>query len=150
VIREEKFTLSKRPYAVNLTSLRVKTIEPGEGHPNRWHRVTIDAVWFRRRRGETVACIGQLWDGMRDPAPVDVHDALRRMDDGRYGGDCRGRWDGRGYWGAEEPAVVERHLALLRPMLAAYPAAPAGFDGWWRYETRQELRALAARSGAGR
>lgn len=48
-------------------------------------------------------------------------------------GDCHGRWDGDRYWGAQEPEVMEHHLALLGPMLADYPTIPAGYDGWWTY-----------------
>lgn len=53
--------------------------------------------------------------------------------DGRYGGTCEGRWDGQNYWGAQKPDVIAEHLALLRPMLANYPAAPSSYDCWWRF-----------------
>jgi hypothetical protein len=80
----------------------------------------------------TVACIGTLWD--RQPErPADAVEFLECHDDGRHGGDCEGRWDGERYWGAQEPGVIERHLDLLRPMLANYPNIPAGYDGWWRF-----------------
>lgn len=121
MIREDRFLISRRPYAVDLSSLCVDL-----------HRCTINAVWFRRRSGKTVACVGYLWDYQR-PAPADVAEFLRRHDDGRYGGECEGRWDGENYWGAQKPDVIEQHLALLKPMLANYPDAPAGFDGWWRF-----------------
>lgn len=35
--------------------------------------------------------------------------------------------------GAQQPDVTEEHLALLRPMLANYPAVPDGYSGWWRF-----------------
>lgn len=130
VIRESKFLISKRPYAVDLTGMVVKT-RTLRGRP--YHQVTIPAVWFRRRRGVTVACIGEFWDGFVDPKPVDVPATLTRMADGRYGGNCYGRWDGQGYWGVEPPAEVAEHLDVLRPMLENYPAVPEGYDGWWRY-----------------
>lgn len=137
MIHETKFLISRRPYAVDLNGMAIKTTHE-EGR--RFHSVSIRAVWYRRRRGETVACVGYLWDYL-SPAPVDIHEALERMDDGRYGGDCAGRWDGKRYWGAQKPAEIERHLELLRPMLANYPAVPPGFAGWWRYETDRELAA---------
>lgn len=135
MIREDKFVMSHRPYAVNLDSLRVHTEEPdpAKNWHNRVHKVAVDAVWFRRRSGVTVACVGTLWDIQRDPKPGDVHEALRRHDDGRYGGDCAGRWDGEKYWGAQQPYTAAEHLELLRPMLANYPAVPPGFDGWWTF-----------------
>jgi hypothetical protein len=140
VIHEDKFLISRRLYAVDFDGMTVKETQGVT------HYVSIRAVWFRRRRGVTVACIGCLWDIMRDPKPMDVREALERMDDGRYGGTCVGRWDGTGYWGAEDPTVAARHLEVLRPMLANLPdrgsvqpaGVPAGFSGWWRYETDQE------------
>jgi len=98
---------------------------------------TADAVWYRRQNGITRACIGTLglWSHYlpRHLNLDDPHDILTADLDGRYGGDCHGRWDGQRYWGAQEPAVIEQHLALLRPMLTNYPNIPAGYDGWWRF-----------------
>jgi hypothetical protein len=143
MIREGKFVLSHRPYAVDLASFH--TIDPNNGdgltaEPSEWTWARIDAVWFRRRgtgygalkRMVTVACVGHLRDLQRPP-PVDAADFLARHDDGRYGGDCEGRWDGERYWGSQLPDIIEQHLELLRPMLAAYPAVPAAYDGWWRF-----------------
>lgn len=128
MIREDRFLISRRPYAVDLSSLRT---EPSPGATSRWW-CHIDAVWFRRRQGVTVACIGTLRD-LQDTAPGDAAEFLARHTDGRYGGDCEGRWDGIGYWGAQEPDVIAAHLELLRPMLDNFPAIPAGYDGWWRF-----------------
>lgn len=143
MIREERLYISKKPYAVDPTSLRVTTNEPDRPEHHRTHRVHIDAVWFRRRRGVTVATIGTLWDFQRDPAPADVHEALRRHDDGRYGGSWIARWDGESYV-SEVPQpldVMTAHLELLRPMLENYPDVPPGHDGWYRFETSEERRA---------
>lgn len=119
--REDRLIMSHRPYAVDLSSLRV------DGTYAR-----VDAVWYRRRRGVTVACIGHLWDYQR-PAPRTAMEFLFRCDDGRYGGTCEGRWDGERYWGAQDPDVIERHLAILRPMLDSFPTIPDGYDGWWTF-----------------
>lgn len=127
MIREDRFLISRRLYAVDLTSFRLR-----EDTKTGWFGGRITAVWFRRRRGVTVACVGTLWDYQK-PAPADALEFLARHDDGRYGGNCLGRWDGENYWGAQVPDVIERHLALLRPMLANYPAIPDGYDGWWRF-----------------
>lgn len=120
--REETFVQSHRPYAIDLASLR--TDEHGLSE--------MTAVWFRRRRGLTVACIGRLWDFQR-PRPADAAQFLKQHDDGRYGGDCTGRWDGSRYWGQQEPELAAADLNLLRPMLANFPAIPPGFDGWWTF-----------------
>lgn len=129
--RLDKFVLSRKPYAVKLDSLRVE--EPRtDTAGNLFARAELDAVWFRRRKGVTVACIGVVWDCQKPP-PVDAADFLARADDGRYGGECHGRWDGTGYWGSELPDVRDRHMAILRPMLDNYPQVPDGYDGWYTY-----------------
>lgn len=124
MIREEKFVMSRRPFAVDLSTFRVD--EHGFSR--------VNAVWFRRRRGVTVSCIGTLW-GSLIPAPQTVHEFLERHTDGRYGGDTVGRWDGTGYWGVEDPDEMAAHLAVLRPMLDNYPNVPVGYDGWWTFHT---------------
>ena len=130
MIREDRFLISRKPYAVDLGSLRVTHI--GAAHDGRTLATArINAVWFRRRNGVTVACVGHLWD-IQSP-PADASTFLAAHTDGRYGGRCEGRWDGTGYWGEEVPALQARHLELLRPMLAGYPAIPAGYSGWWRF-----------------
>lgn len=138
MIKMEKFLISKGPYAVELGSLRTKYSEPthnGEPIPGArgtWH-CTIQGVWFRRRRGETVACIGELWDIQREQ-PQNALQFLERHDDGRYGGTTEGRWDGDSYWGNVSLETQQEHLKILRPMLANYPAVPAGYDGWYCFE----------------
>lgn len=122
MIREERFVMSRKQYAVDLGSL--DTSDPT--------RPTMRAVWYRRRRGVTVACIGDLWD-VQDSVPGSAAEFLDRHDDGRYGGTCEGRWDGENYWGAQQPETIEEHLALLRPMLDNFPTVPDGYDGWWRF-----------------
>lgn len=79
MIRDSRFLISRRPYAVDLTSLR---------------------------------------GGMETR-----HD----------GGHCDGRWDGKSYWGDVTLDEQAKHLAVLQPMLAAYPEIPVGYDGWWRF-----------------
>jgi hypothetical protein len=134
VIRETRFLISRKPYAIDLSTVG------GEQH-ERGDRIVFNgsanAVWFRRKDGVTRACIGtlMLWSH-RLPKSVDFddpHAVLSAGLDGRYGGACVGRWDGTGYWGAENPDTAAEHLALLRPMLTNYPAAPEGYDAWWRF-----------------
>lgn len=129
MIRETRFLISRRPYAVDLTTLRGRVEETSE---RSYYQGRINAVWFRRRQGVTVACVGTLWD-FQAAAPAGAVEFLERHTDGRHGGDCDGRWDGERYWGAQEPGVIEQHLELLRPMLANYPNIPDGYDGWWRF-----------------
>lgn len=131
MIRTDRFLISKRPYAVDLSSLDARPDgERWDGTPMSTAR--LGAVWFRRKNGVTAACIGTLWD-IQAPPPADAAEFLRRHDDGRHGGDCDGRWDGERYWGAQRPETIEQHLAILRPMLANYPDVPPGYDGWYRF-----------------
>jgi len=131
VIRTDRFLISKRLYAVDPTSLRIEPDgERYDGTPMATCR--LGAVWYRRQSGRLRACIGTLWD-IQAPHPADAAEFLAAHDDGRYGGDCYGRWDGESYWGTGTLAEQEQHLAILRPMLANYPAIPDGYDGWWRF-----------------
>jgi hypothetical protein len=126
MIREERFVQSHRPYAVDLGSLTTD----GRSH------ATLDAVWFRRRAGRAVACIGKLWDVQR-PLPTDAEQFLKQHDDGRYGGDCEARWDGERFWSSSQnPETVGRYLALLGPMLENHPDVPPGYTGWFVFEKR--------------
>lgn len=132
--RETRFLISRKPYAVDLTSLRLQEhTRPRQHGGGNYYSARIDAVWFRRRKGVTVACIGDLWD-FQDERPADGTAFLAAHDDGRYGGDTHGRWDGDSYWGNVTLAQQEQHLAVLRPMLANYPAIPKGYDGWWTFQ----------------
>lgn len=135
MIREDRFLISRKPFAIDLSTI-TGTQAGGtdavrfSGHAN--------AVWFRRKDGVIRPRLGSLmlWSHYL-PAPLDLDDprAILTADlDGRYGGDCDGRWDGTGYWGAETLDVRKQHLAVLQPMLANYPAIPEGYDGWWTFQ----------------
>lgn len=134
MIREERFLISRRPYAVDLTSLHAEQTERDGTY---FLKGRASAVWYRRQGGVTRACLGTLglWKHyLSHPVDVDDPEAVLRADlDGRYGGDCEGRWDGESYWGNGTLDEQNRHLAILRPMLANYPRLPAGYDGWWRF-----------------
>ncbi|MGW3427983.1 hypothetical protein ACWDHW_08500 [Streptomyces melanosporofaciens] len=134
MIREDKFLISRRPYAVDLDTVTGRQVG---GIDRVSFSGACNAVWFRRRRGVTVACLGtlKLWSHyLSEPLNLDDPTAILSADlDGRYGGDTEGRWDGESYWGNVTLEQQEQHLAVLRPMLAAYPALPDGYDGWWRF-----------------
>lgn len=131
MIRTNRFLISRRLYAVDLSSLTTQAHQREDGSP--YYRGRIRAAWFGRKQGVTRACIGTLWDSQDGEPTTDPAEFLARHDDARYGGDCYGRWDGESYWGHATLAEQEKHLAVLRPMLAAFPAIPPGYDGWWRF-----------------
>jgi len=138
VNREDRFLISRKPFAIDLATVTGEQHERGDLIA---FSGSADALWFRRQAGVTRACLGSLmlWSHYL-PEPLDLDDphAILSADlDGRYGGDCHGRWDGERYWGAQEPDVQEQHLAILRSMLAKYPAVPPGHDGWWTFQERR-------------
>ena len=118
----DHFVQYHKPVAVKLDGLTV----------DQYGGSKITAVWFRRRSGLTVACLGHLWDHMTPP-PADSEDFLSRCDTGRYGPDCMARWDGTRYWGSQEPGRMALDLAVLEPMLTNFPDVPPGYDGWWTF-----------------
>lgn len=121
--RAEKFLISRPLYAVDLESYRLS--EQGGSY--------INAVWFRRRKGVTVACVGEVWNYIR-PRPQTAAEFLAAHDDNRYGGDCLARWDGSNLWSNADEAQRREYFRVLLPMLAAYPDIPPGFDGWWGFD----------------
>jgi hypothetical protein len=136
MIRETRFRISRKPYAIDLNTVTLTATE----HDGRyWLTGTCQAVWYRRKAGITRACIGKLdlWAQWLSEEPDLSSPAamLGNALDGGYGGDPAGRWDGTGYWGSEVPEVQGLHLAVLRPMLAEFPVIPDGYDGWWSFHT---------------
>ena len=135
MIRETRFLISRKPFAVDLDTVTGSQPPRGDRHA---FSGTANALWFRRQNGVTRACLGtlKLWSHYL-PEPLDLDDphAILSADlDGRYGGDTHGRWDGESYWGNVTLEQQEKHLAILRPMLANYPALPDGYDGWWTFQ----------------
>ncbi|KIF66219.1 hypothetical protein HY68_36510 [Streptomyces sp. AcH 505] len=134
MIREDRFLISRKPFAIGLSSV---TMESAHRHDAYWLDGTCLAVWFRRKNGITYACLGTLglWaHRLREEPDVSSPEAiLSNSLDSRYGGDPHGRWDGERYWGSQKPVEQALHLTLLEPMLANYPDLPAGYDGWWRF-----------------
>lgn len=131
MIREDKFLISRAPYAVNLDSLKVT--EYTRDNASIYYGATIEAVWFRRKAGVLTSHLGTIWD-YQNERPADAADFLRSNEDGRYGGNCVARWDGESFWGNVSLEAQTRYLEVLRPMLENYPAAPPGFDGWWTFK----------------
>jgi hypothetical protein len=131
MIRETKFLISRRPYAVDLGSLRIREHDCAGG--TKVYSCNADAVWFRRRRGQTIACIGTL-SNFQYQRLADTTQFLQQHTDGRSGGWYAARWDGRSYWSEDGTrGQQEKHMAVLQPMLAAIPEVPDGYDGWWRF-----------------
>lgn len=129
--REDKFVMSHRGYAVDLSSFRIDEIRTG--WKGEYACASVNAVWFRRKGGVNQAIAGELWDA-QDVIPQDAVQFLKQHEDGRYGGRPFARWDGTGIWYAgQDPEENGRYLELLKPMLENFPAIPNRHDGWWRF-----------------
>lgn len=134
MIREDKFLISHAPYAVDLDSFQVE--ERGTDTSRPWYRGTVTAIWYRRKHGVVTAHFGTLWDSQTEK-PADAEAFLRAHDDGRYGGDCKARWNGQNLWAPDTPWERQNELQRLlsNALDYSYPAAPPGFDGWWTFKT---------------
>ncbi|MEU9703032.1 hypothetical protein [Streptomyces sp. NPDC047981] len=137
--RTDRFLISQKPFAIDLSTVHGEQHPRGDRHA---YSGSANAVWFRRQNGVTRACLGSLmlWQHYL-PGPLDLTDPVAVLSadlDGRYGGTCDGRWDGKNYWGVQDLTVMQQHLDILRPMLAAYPELPAGYDGWWTFQVPKE------------
>lgn len=132
--REEKFLISRKPFAIDLTTVELESTEREGVY---WLSGKCEAVWYRRKNGTTYACLGglHLWAQWRREAPdLSSPEAMLGNDlDSRYGGDPVGRWDGDRYWGSQKPFEQALHLMVLEPMIENYPVIPEGYDGWWTF-----------------
>lgn len=134
--QQADFKISHKLHAIDLSSYREHGRHSwefeGQTLTSVW--MEIDAVWYRRKNGVTYACIGNIHGSFRDyDAPAYAEDFLAALTDGRYGPTPEGRWDGENYWGAQKPETIQKHLTILRPMMADYPSAPASYSTWWRF-----------------
>jgi hypothetical protein len=125
MLRENRYVASHRPYAVDLSSWTRSDRS----------RQAINAIWFRRKKGDLIATFGELWDYS---AANDVQECLRLHDDGRYGGDWIASWDGVHLWSQHTlpKAELDRYAELLDAALVGFvvsKAVPDGFDGWWTF-----------------
>ncbi|MET9713652.1 hypothetical protein [Nocardiopsis alba] len=70
--REDRFLISRKPFAINLESLTSEPYKIWPDDPKPRYRNILTAVWYRRRKGLTYACIGTLSKATATP-PEDVH-----------------------------------------------------------------------------
>lgn len=160
MILQSRFLPSKALYAVALSGLtrhalpRQKRIEVrNETRPDSpveyvWvddpdarplYRYEIPCVWYKRRKGTDTANIGTLrntsWVEYPEHHPSHAQHFLSDFTDGRYGADCRSRWDGECLWSFPDVTheQMQEDLVLLRWMLDHYPEIPPGFSGWWSF-----------------
>jgi hypothetical protein len=145
--REDKFMISRAPYAIRHDTFLVKEKFPTYTNPDGssrrgekpYYTMTVEAVWFRRKSGILSAHYGHLWDSSNEP-PADLLAWIENDWDGRYGGNCVARWDGESWWGGVTWRRQQELQPLLDDMLKNFPAAPEGYDGWWSYQRPKEWK----------
>lgn len=104
-------------------------------------RFVVDAVWFRRKDGRTLAAMGEYHPMvmLRDAEPTDgmYGSWIAAADDNRYGGDHHASWDGTALLCTDMPAITPKvaaeRTAFLTAMLDGFPDPPPGYDGWWTF-----------------
>jgi hypothetical protein len=133
MMKTSDLKISKPMFAVNLAAWSCGDLD---GYPE-GRRCTVAAVWFQRKRHQyngpmrTAACGGYLHRRVEGATPVDAVDMLSRPAVYSHYADCLARWDGSTLWSLEDEDTRAEYKRLLVPMLEAYPAIPASFDGWW-------------------
>ena len=141
------FLASKKVYALDpqgITFVERKNVDSaGTAYTMRSYQ--IPAVWFSRRsNGRKAAFFGVLWDSERTndadgvPAVWDLDAFIANCDTGHYGGTPFGCWDGQAAWWGDaaysnDYAKQQEKLPFLQEMLEAYPAIPAGYEGWFKF-----------------
>lgn len=141
MIKTPIFKPSRSLYAVDLGTLSRCEVGKVESTGQPLYRYEITAVWFKRRNGLDTANIGALWDISTDlyeeTNPLEAVTFLSyALTDGRFGGDCRSRWDGSHLWSKPDTPLrggMTKDLRFLRQMLINYPQIPPGYDGWWTF-----------------
>jgi hypothetical protein len=132
MIRAIRLAVSRPMYAFNPSTWRP--------HPaGSWF--VVDAVWFRRKNGRTLAAMGTYHPMVmrRDQEPADgtYESWIGAADDNRYGGNHLASWDGAALLCTDPPAVppevAAERTAFLDAMLKGYPDPPPGHDGWWTF-----------------
>lgn len=116
IIQSSRFTFSEYFYAIDMNSLK----------PTYGTRASMDAVWFKKTRGQLVVCIGTL------SSTGTTVEKFMENHDGRYGGNTEYKWNGTEMWSSSNNflELVEAHK-ILDPILKGFPDMPKGYEGWF-------------------
>ena len=149
-----EFALSKNLYAVHPQFLFLNERHYPRDKNTREYNVYAKAIWFRRRpNGDIAAFFGTMWDDVTLPKDAgrgpEIQDFIDQYHGYRYAAEPMFSWDGQQFrhdskqtrddprWQAREPDA--------QAALAAYPALPEGYLGWYRIELDPLLRAMRGR-----
>lgn len=117
LVRLDKFTPSKRPYALDL------------GAYTRSHnRLHINAIWAGRKDGRTTASFGSL-----SAYGIETVEELIEKIDMRWGGDSFAKWDGDILItpSGVTQKLHQQYVEMLGAALNNFPAVPDGYEGWY-------------------
>jgi hypothetical protein len=127
MIRAERLAVSRPMYAFAPETFSVRDR-------------TVQAVWFRRKKGVLVASTGSYHffaPGLAEGAyPASYLGWVELHTDNRYGATHLASWDGVALLNSDQPVTPEeasRRVAFLAGMVAGFPQVPTGFDGWWAF-----------------
>lgn len=134
MIRLDKHTfVGKQLYAVERDSFRTIIIPPSSSVI----KCVCGAIWFKRRDGIISVSMGTLRNYYNTDLfeePSGLFEFLRSYEDGRFGGDCVARFDGKNLWSdSKNVEVNKQRLKVLNSILGKFPNLPKNYDGWWRF-----------------
>lgn len=125
---------SQKSYALDMTSYS-ETSRPitYQGIPdgNRYFSYRLNALWIRKRRGVVGVNFGALWCSDRESKTLS--EFLETIHTGRYGADCKARWDGNILW--TQNGANRETIDFLEPLLEEFKKTNtfAGYSTWWRF-----------------
>ena len=124
------FAISKKLYAIKRdTFVATYSGDTQKGEP--MYRVSVDAMWFRRKQGIEVISKGKLGD-LAVGKEWDIDDFIANVSTARYGGTPFGSWDGYDVIGVTNYEAIVALVKELDPILDAYPDVPVGYEGWYK------------------
>lgn len=101
------------------------------------YSASVDALWTVTKGGVTQVSKGVLHSSFYQVKEAFTWDYFLAHFDTRYGGSPHVRWDGTYMWAPDTPLARMNELASeLDPALAALPAVPAGYEGWFALKAR--------------
>lgn len=117
LVKLDKFTPSKRPYAIDLSSAK-------RGYSSLY----VDCIWAGRKNGRTTASFGTL-----NAYRVETVEELIEKIDMRYGGCSFAKWDGDTLItpSGVTQKLHSQYVEMLDAALNNFPAVPDGYEGWY-------------------
>lgn len=116
--QRDKFSFSEYFYAIDWSTFWV----------NDNNNAIVDAIWFKKTKGEVAVCSGTL----SNYDTLNKDDFIAGFKYGRYGGATRYKWNGTEMWSHDNNFLdmIKAH-EKLDPILENFPNIPHGYQGWY-------------------